>query len=342
VATAVTVASWEGESVRVGQVSSELALLQRTCAGRVPRTSVMTLVAVAVDDVSAAEAIHAMQAVVANHPARVLVLRPDPDATAALDARVELFRVEAAGTPIPVDDNDTAACFEQITLAVGGQAARHLDSLVEPLLQGDLPVVAWFADRVPDVPTDRLVSVAGTVVIDTRSADDPASLRALSDLGRRRPVVDLCWIRLEPVRNLIASLFDPPELRAFAGGVVSARVTGKPGPRYLLAGWLARQLGLGRRQVELVDSRHVAVRLEAVHAGQRAAFEVGRLAERRGLWAGIQPLDGWDGQPDATVRHAVELPDTSLTTTLAAALARMNTEDPVWAKAVSSASTLAS
>jgi glucose-6-phosphate dehydrogenase assembly protein OpcA len=306
----------------------------------------MTLVVVAAGDIAAADAIGAVQAVVADHPARVLVVRPDPDTTAVLDARVELFRVDGARTPGPEADDDTAACFEQITLAVGGQAARHLDSLVEPLLQGDLPVVAWFVDRVPDVPADGLVSVAGTVIVDTR-AGDPASLRALSELGRRLPVVDLSWIRLEPVRDLIASLFDPPERRPFTDSVVSARVAGKPGPRHLLAGWLARQLGLARRQVELIDARHVAARLEAVHAGRRVAFEVGRLADRRGLWASEQPLDGWDEQPDATAgqagtRRVVQMPDTSLTPTLAAALARMNTQDPVWTKAIAAASTLAS
>ncbi len=348
-ATAVAVATWEGAGVRLGQVASELGVLRRVGTERAARASVMTLVVVAGSDEAAARATEAVHAVVAHHPARVVVLRPDPDAAAALDARAELFRVVETGAAGAGGSDEVPVSFEEVTLAVGGQAAHHLDSLVDPFTLGDLPVVTWYVDALPDADADRLLSVSQTVVVDTRDTDDALALRRLLELARRRVVVDLSWVRLEPYRDLVASLFDPPEYRRFCLGVTAGRVTGKPGPRQLIGGWLVAQLGLAPRQVELADARHLAIELHATEGGETARFAVGRLEGRRGLWAGtsrprpvrsapVSPgADDGGGDPPAQV---VELPDTSLPTALAAALSRMYADDTVWAAALAAAGTL--
>lgn len=363
-ATAVAVGTWEGSGVRLGQVAAELGLLRRGASERAARAAVMTLVVVASTDEAAARAVDAVHAVVAHHPARVVVLRPEADAAATLDGRAELFRMverPSAGPsettpPAASSDEDVPVSFEEVTLAVGGQAAHHLDSLVDPFTLGDLPVVTWYPDGLPDAADDRLLSGSHTVLVDTRDTGDPIALRRLLELARRRVVVDLSWVRLESYRDLIAGLFDPAEYRPFCQDVTSARVAGKPGPRHLLGGWLLAQLGLAPRQVDLADARHVSIELHAAAHGRRAVFAVGRLDEPRGLWAGVRPASGGEtrdgvlgreqeGGPldvGGPPRQVAQLPDTSLPTTLASALSRMNSDDAIWARALAAAGNLAS
>ena len=56
----------------------------------------------------------------------------------------------------------------------------------------------WYVGAVPE-PTDPLLSVATAVLIDSRDAAGTGRLRDLLELARRRTVVDLSWIRLQPV-----------------------------------------------------------------------------------------------------------------------------------------------
>ena len=144
-----------------------------------------------------------------------------------------LYAVEEAGHQVN---------FEEVTLVVGGQAASHLDSLVEAFTLSDLPVPVWYVGDIPD-PADPCSrwpppcsSTPATPWIRGRTA------RVL-ELARRRTVVDLSWIRLAPWRELLAGLFEPvsrrPWLRAVrAGGGLgqgrsppsARRLAGRPAP----------------------------------------------------------------------------------------------------------------
>lgn len=323
-ADAVTVDTWEGQGVRLDQVSRALAdLRHRSADHSVAHTAVMTLAVVASrSEVGAArDAIHALGA---HHPARVVILLPDPDGAANLDAQAALYRVGDSGHPM---------AFEEVSLSVGGQAALHLDSLVEPFTLADLPVVAWYLARQPE-PFDSLLNVAGSVVVDSRDTGDPLELRRLLELGRRRPVVDLSWVRLESVRELLASLFEPPTLRPYVTAVISATVKGKPGPRHLLGGWLMAQLGLNATQLTLVDARHVEITLRSELEGEVGTFDVGRVQGRRAVWAGATVSTG------PSPRQILPLPDGGLLTTLSSALTRLH-GDASWERALSAAASLA-
>jgi glucose-6-phosphate dehydrogenase assembly protein OpcA len=330
VADAVAVDTWDAQGVRLSDVVAALADLRYQSVGRTGvRTAVMTLVAVMPSDEQAYAATRALRALGRHHPARIVLLRPDPDQVATLDGRAALFAIDADGHQVH---------FEEVTLVVGGQAANHLDSLAEAFTLSDLPVPVWYVGDIPD-PTDQLLSVATSVIVDSRDAAGSGRLRALLELARRRTVVDLSWIRLEPWRELLVRLFDPPERRPWLDAVEEVEVTGKIGPRQLLGGWLMSQLRLSPGQVRLVDAQHVEVRIVCRRGPDVATFEVGRGASHRTVSARCLIPDGpgraVDPLPDSG--QAIPLADDPLATSLAEALTHLE-PDAVWERALSAAS----
>jgi glucose-6-phosphate dehydrogenase assembly protein OpcA len=317
--------------VRLSDVVAALADLRYQSVGRTAvRTAVMTLVAVMPSDEQAYAATRALRALGRHHPARIVLLRPDPDQVATLDGRAALFAVEADGHQVH---------FEEVTLLVGGQAAKHLDSLAEAFTLSDLPIPVWYVGDIPD-PTDQLLSVATSVIVDSRDAAGSGRLRALLELARRRTVVDLSWIRLQPWRELLAGLFDPPERRPWLDAVEEVEVTGKIGPRQLLGGWLLSQLHLSPSQVQLVDAQHVEVRVVCRRGPDVATFEVGRGALHRTVSARCLIPDGPGGRAASLVSNAgqaIPLADDPLATSLAEALTHLQ-PDAVWERALSAAS----
>jgi glucose-6-phosphate dehydrogenase assembly protein OpcA len=332
VADAVAVDTWDAEEVRLSDVVEALADLRHQTMGRnAIRTAVMTLVAVVPNDEQAYAATRALRALGRYHPARIVILRPDPDQVATLDGRAVLYAVDANGHQL---------YFEEVTLVVGGQAANHLDSLVEAFTLSDLPVSVWYAGGIPD-PADPLLSVATAVLIDSRDAASSGRMRSVLELARRRTVVDLSWIRLKPWRELLALLFEPVDRRAWLSAVEGVDVTGKVGPRQLLGGWLAAQLGLQPAQVRLADAQHVEIRVECRRDDQVATFEVSRGPLDRTVSARVV-------MPQAPARDRsrtegpllIPLAADPLATSLAEALTHLQ-PDAVWERALSAATSLA-
>ena len=326
-ADAVAVDTWDAQGVTLSDITGALSDLRHRSAGAAAgaRTAVMTLIAVAAGDDQAYSATQALRMLGQHHPARIVLLRPEPDGVATLDARAVLYATEPNGSPIT---------FEEVTLIVGGQAAHHLDSVAEAFTLSDLPIVVWYVNDVPD-PTDPLLSVASAVLLDSRDAADTGRMRSLLELARRRTVVDLSWIRLRPWRALLAGLFDPPPCHPWLGAVDSVEVRGKIGPRQLLGGWLVAQLGLLPDQVTLVDSRHVEIRMTCRQGDREAIFDVGRGDAVRVVAARAELPDGF------TRTQAAQLADDPLPTALAEGLTHLD-PDTVWEKALSAATLLGS
>lgn len=321
----VAVDHWSGEGVRLSDVVSALSDLRDQSADHQSsaRTVVMTLIAVAPGDEQAYGATGALRSLAGHHPSRIVILRPDPDSVAHLDARTTLYAYE---------NDHHRFNFEEVHLGIGGQAANHLDSLVEAFTLSDLPVVVWYVNSIPE-SHDPLLTVASAILIDSRDAPDPGQLRSLLQLARRRTLVDLSWSRLQPWRELLAALFDPPANRHWLESIDEMEVLGKEGPRRLLGGWVAAQTGLAPRRIKLGDARHVRIRLTAEAAGQKASFAVER-AEGQRLVAAEAVL------PDAPALHATSvLPEDPLATSLANALTHLR-PDPIWERALSAATAL--
>lgn len=321
----VAIDHWSGEGVRLSEVTAALFDLRDQSAAHQSsaRTAVMTLVAVAPSDEQAYAATGALRSLAGHHPSRIVLVRPDPDSVAHLGARATLYAL---------DNDHHRINFEEVRLAVGGQAARHLDSVVEAFAVSDLPVVVWYVGSIPEA-SDPLVSAADAIITDSRDAPDPGQLRSVLQLARRRTVVDLSWGRLRPWRELLAGLFDPVAHRPLLEHLTAVAVAGKEGPRRLIGGWLVAQTGVSARRVSLRDARHLSIRLEADAGGGRAEVTVERETGQRLVSAHA----AW---PDGTTSTATSvLPEDPLATSLADALTHLG-PDSIWERALSSATAL--
>ncbi|HTC85882.1 MAG TPA: glucose-6-phosphate dehydrogenase assembly protein OpcA, partial [Candidatus Acidoferrum sp.] len=172
-----------------------------------------------------------------------------------LDASIRAFCV------LPREDA-AEVCAEQILIRAGGEAGRHLEAIVAPLLIHDLPVTIWWPGEPPfGSPVARdLLSMADRLVVDgsTWTGDGLARLRELSTAMTRDrlAVSDFALVRQSRWREAIASVFDLPEFTPFLRYIRRISVTygthdetGAPGttnvvkPVYHVA-WLASRLGM--------------------------------------------------------------------------------------------------
>ncbi|MDP9071016.1 MAG: glucose-6-phosphate dehydrogenase assembly protein OpcA [Actinomycetota bacterium] len=309
VADGVELGAWRREGARVGEVLDALAELRRGQHRTATRTSVVNLVVLATSAAEGERACSTIHRLGGRHPGRTIVLVCDEGSGRApgLDAEVLLREAEAEGQ---------ASWSEELTLRVRGPVLDHLDSLIEPLTLPDLPVVVWLVSRLVQ-PSDALLAAADAVLVDTKEAGGEEMLPGLANLIRRYTVIDLSWVRLRPWRELLAGLFDPAPLRPFLAGVQRAEVIGKPGPRYLLGGWLVSRLGLPRSSVDLRDASHMVLRLTAEHDGAVGTFTVERVEDKRLLRSSAR-VEGGPSRQD----HR-SLPDDSLPWSLAECLTHL-------------------
>jgi glucose-6-phosphate dehydrogenase assembly protein OpcA len=132
-------------------------------------------------------------------------------------------------------------CSEQVFLTA---RANALPSAVLSLLVTDLPTFVWWQGPIPDdlALLAELAVHASSTIVDS----NVSSLEGVAAVGRLEPAVtDLAWLRLEPWREAIASLFDPPAAAEALGGLHAADIQGPVNEARLLAGWLASRLDLG-------------------------------------------------------------------------------------------------
>ena len=141
-----------------------------------------------------------------RHPSRAIVLQADPGADGnPLDARI--------GTHCRNGESGAGwVCFEQLALTVRGEAARHLDGTVTPLMIHDLPTHVWWPHEPPfgDPIFDQLVELADRLVVNSSNFSDLlAGLRRLGVIRRRAGVGDIAWERLAPWQELTPSSSTP-------------------------------------------------------------------------------------------------------------------------------------
>ncbi|HWC39275.1 MAG TPA: OpcA/G6PD domain-containing protein, partial [Acidimicrobiales bacterium] len=208
----------------------------------------------------------------------------------------------------------------------------HLDSLVEPLTLGDLPVTVWYASSIPEA-AEPLVGAADAVIVES-PADPPDEgmadvLSLLLDLAQRRPVIDLSWICLTPWRRLVAAIFNASQYRALAADVDRAEVAGPPGPALLLSGWLLDRLELPRSSVTRRRAADTAVELSASGPAGAGRFSVTRREDD--VVTALAEIEGGHRRQDA-----VKLPADPLAAGLTAALTSSG-HDPIFERAVAAA-----
>jgi hypothetical protein len=180
-------------------------------------------------------------------PARVIRLRQSSERDSP-GAEVQAW---VSSSCLPSPDGGGTVCAEEATLAAFGEAgASHLPALVRALRIPDIPVALLWLDELP--PKGRLLSqltaLSDRLVVDSHFMEGEHDLPALSELARNPacPVVDLGWMRLGPMRYLVAKLFDPPGHAEKLARLESVRVETTPDGVHegvLLLGWLLSRCG---------------------------------------------------------------------------------------------------
>ncbi len=273
------------EPVPLASVERELARRVHTlqAAGEAPmQRACMSNLVIFCDRPELAQNIEdAVPAVVAEHPARVLLLLGEPGAggdelTASVCVRA---RPGQGGRRL---------FSEQVTLHATGPAVNRLPYAVRELLIGDLPHNLWWAIPQPPplggVLLHDLTEDAEQVVYDSIGWMEPVrgvlataawltQFERQHDHGIWRVASDLNWRRLKYWRRLLTQALDP----ASAPGAINSitEVVLEHGPHAVVQGWelmswLAARLGwrvqAGKVEtgVELVwdcEARHGLVRL---------------------------------------------------------------------------------
>jgi glucose-6-phosphate dehydrogenase assembly protein OpcA len=190
--------------------------------GAVALGRVLTLVIVTTHGLEE-DAIEAANDASREHPMRVIVLMTDPEGPSKL-------RV-----------GGDAGASEVVVLRASGDAASNDESLITGLLLPDAPVVAWWPDHPPAVPSTSPIGRMAQRRI-TDAATKPYVKDRLTQLGESHAPgdTDLAWTRLTHWREQLAAVLDqPPYEPVTAVEVVGSGSSPSTG---LLAAWLRLQL----------------------------------------------------------------------------------------------------
>ncbi len=232
-----------------------------------------------------------VEALAGTHPARTIILTEQVPGDRLREARDfeglggPAARVTVCCFPQKLEDADglrtavvpqavgagleASACYEEVLIPARTEDAPLLQSFVEPLLLGELPVALWVPQE-PDCTAQdfrRIAALADRMVLDSAAFADPVrGLRLMSHLilevGGRTTLGDFSWARLTPWLEMVADLFEDPDYRSmldrletvvvsYGSEVVDSELLAggeeRLGPAVsralLFCGWLATRLG---------------------------------------------------------------------------------------------------
>lgn len=173
------------------------------------------------------EAIEAANDASREHPMRVIVLLDTPDGDARLDAQIRV--------------GGDAGASEVVLLHAYGAAGSNTESLVTGLLLPDAPVVVWWPEDTPPVPSaSALGRIAQRRITDAATQEDPHNWVRGLGANYAPGDTDLAWTRLTRWREQLAAVLDQPPYQAVTAAEVLGGADSPSTP--LLAAWLTLQL----------------------------------------------------------------------------------------------------
>lgn len=281
-----------GEPVPLGRVEEEIARLwqeageeQRGEGQPLTRACLWNLVVVHPSEESGAsvERTHRLlNSVVQAVPSRVIRLQTGGGIGAAPPGTEVSAYVSALCHFSP--EGGKQVCAEEVRLVAPGDAGpRHFPGLVRALLVPDLPVALLWLDGLPQRGRllRQLLSLSDRVLVDTQLTGRPRALRDMHTLvaETHADFVDLGWLRLNPVRYLVAGMFDPRGESRRLEALERIRVETTPGSRsegFLMLGWLLSRLGAELVRVQDVPEDGPECRWKCHRDGWRflAEFDV--------------------------------------------------------------------
>jgi len=294
------------ELTDLAQVERALAADREGGAGAVRATTLNLVVyAPTAEDVAFTQ--HALERIGGSRPLRAIVATAGSGGVRA-----------TVSTSCWLGSGMQQVCSEQIFLTARADA---LPSAVLSLLVTDLPTYAWWQGAIPEsqaVLAD-FARLSSSTVVDSNIS----SLEGVAGVGRLDAwVTDLAWLRLEPWREAIASVFDPAAAAAALGEVRAVSVNGPVNEARLLAGWLCSRLD---RDVELEHEGDTHIQRVAVRCG--GAEYVIERRDREHVGRAYGP---------GTTEHPIVLPILDASTLLGRAL-DIRAADEVFEAALASA-----
>jgi glucose-6-phosphate dehydrogenase assembly protein OpcA len=205
------------------------ALVQARRRSGSPTTGAVLTLIVCTEERHHYDAMKAASKASREHPARIIVVIGRPETTRTrLDAEVRVG-----------DENGPS---EVVVLRLYGELSEHADAVVLPLLLADVPVVTWWPDAGPDVPSkDSLGALAQRRITDAAEYHKPMDKLKARAAGYQPGDTDLAWTRLTPWRSMLAAALDQ-----YPHQVTAASVSGEEGnpSARVLAVWLRQRLGV--------------------------------------------------------------------------------------------------
>jgi glucose-6-phosphate dehydrogenase assembly protein OpcA len=234
---------------------------------------VLTLIVVT-DEEGQYDAIRAANQAAREHPMRTLaVILRRPKADSRLDAEIRV------GESSP---------GETIVLRMYGPLGQHADSVAAPLLVPDVPVVTWWPENAPTVPSAHpLGMLAQRRVTDSAAAEAPDQVLASLARAYRPGDTDFGWTRATPWRSLLAATLDQdhPKLDT---GEVSAEEDNPTAE--LITSWLGLRLAIPVRRTITGGPGITGVTFSTADGDIRISRPDGRTATL-----------SWPGRPDRMV-----------------------------------------
>ncbi|MEE6163682.1 MULTISPECIES: glucose-6-phosphate dehydrogenase assembly protein OpcA [Mycobacteriaceae] len=226
-----------------GAINKKIVALREE-GGAITLGRVLTLVIAPNNESLLEESIEAANAASREHPCRVIVVIPgDRLATEArLDAQLRVGR--------------DAGANEVVVLRLSGPLANHASSVVTPFLLPDTPVVTWWPDLAPKVPSqDPLGKLAIRRITDATNGENPLACIKSRLAGYSTGDTDLAWSRVTYWRALLTAAVDQGPYEPITSALVSGL---KDEPALdIMAGWLASRIdgpvtrAVGELKVEL-------------------------------------------------------------------------------------------
>jgi glucose-6-phosphate dehydrogenase assembly protein OpcA len=217
-------------------------------------------------------------AIVAAHPARVLLVVGEPgnendgqEITASVLAR-----------QLPTGRN-RQNCSEQVTLHASGAAIGKLPFAVRALLIGDLPINLWWRSQLPPPLAGpllyELAENAQQIIYDSLGWFEPMRAMAATSSwlqqfeqgmrrGRWRVASDLNWRRLKFWRRAIRQAFDETAAPGAVGSATELLIEHGPhavAQAWALTSWVTRQLGWKVQGGKISLGSEIAWQFEAPH-----------------------------------------------------------------------------
>ena len=245
-----TAYAWAGQAVETSRIEDALRQAWREEAARAAgtlaaRSNVLNLIIHTPSEAEGAQVAAAVAQLGIRHPSRTIIVVAEPDAgEPSIKAWVGTHVRSLPGT-------DRRLFFEQVTLAVTGEAANHLPPVIDPILVSELPDFLWWLREPPmRAPGfSRMIDLVDRLILDSSTFAAPA--KAMHELAELVVIPygvalsDFAWDRLRPWRELVAQFFDPPEYAPCLNTIARVDVTYEPGGAGRASGFSAGLLALG-------------------------------------------------------------------------------------------------